>query len=163
MKPDPLALLSLEKEGIDVSFLKAFDPSQEIKEDISVDQIMEQLRPVFELMLRFLLADNNPMLWLASDWVNINLKTYHSIILPELAKLQDKRLLSNRPVEYIDNFELKAAELIQKVLQIKSMLETLKYHFRDFILQSKRLNQLQLLLLNRSARPLASNTKRILF
>jgi len=82
VKPDPLALLSLEKEGIDVSFLKAFDPSQEIKEDISVDQIMEQL----------------------------------SIILPELAKLQDKRLLSNRPVEYIDNFELKAAELIQKVL-----------------------------------------------
>lgn len=50
VKPDPLALLSLEKEGIDVSFLKAFDPSQEIKEDISVDQIMEQLRRVFELM-----------------------------------------------------------------------------------------------------------------
>ena len=87
---------------------------------------MEQLRPVFELMLRFLLADHNPMLWLAeSDLVSINLKTYYSIILPELAKLQDKRLLSNRPVEYIDNFELKAAELIQKVLQIKSMLETL--------------------------------------
>ena len=50
VKPDPLALLSLEKEGIDVSFLKAFDPSQEIKEDISVDQIMEQLRRVFKLM-----------------------------------------------------------------------------------------------------------------
>merc|ERR1712131_427171 len=82
VEPDPLALLSLEKEGIDVSFLKAFDPSQEIKENIPVDQIMEQL----------------------------------SIILPELAKLQDKRLLSNRPVEYIDNFELKAAELIQKGL-----------------------------------------------
>ena len=62
VKPDPLALLSLEKEGIDVSFLKAFDPSQEIKEDISVDQIMEQLRRVFELMLRFLSADHNPML-----------------------------------------------------------------------------------------------------
>ena len=74
-------MLSLEKEGIDVSFLKAFDPYQEIKSDIPVDQIMEQL----------------------------------SIILPELAKLQDKRLLSNRPVEHIDNFELKAAELIQKV------------------------------------------------
>lgn len=50
VKPDPLALLSLEKEGIDVSFLKAFDPSQEIKDDISVDQIMEQLRRVFELI-----------------------------------------------------------------------------------------------------------------
>ena len=78
---------------------------------------MEQLRPVFELMLRLLLADHNLMLWLAeSDLVSINLKTYYSIILPELAKLQDKRLLSNRPVEYIDNFELKAAELIQKVI-----------------------------------------------
>ena len=52
VKPDPLALLSLEKEGIDVSFLKAFDPSQEIKEDIPVDQIMEQLRRVFILMHR---------------------------------------------------------------------------------------------------------------
>jgi len=42
VKPDPLALLSLEKEGIDVSFLKAFDPSQEIKEDISVEEIQAQ-------------------------------------------------------------------------------------------------------------------------
>ena len=54
--------------------------------------------------------------------MSIHLKTTQSIILPELAKLQDKRLLSNRPVEYIDNFELKAAELIQKV---RYSLETL--------------------------------------
>ena len=98
--------------------MKAFDPSQEIKEDIPVDQIMEQLRRVFILMHR---------IWSLIDTVRnrfskcrflsgIFLKTNKSIILPELAKLQDKRLLSNRPVEYIDNFELKAAELIQKVI-----------------------------------------------
>ena len=39
-----------------------------------------------------------------------------SIIIPQLAELQDKRLLSNRPVEVIDQTELRAAELIQKGL-----------------------------------------------
>ena len=116
VKPDPLALLSLEKEGIDVSFLKAFDPSQEIKEDIPVDQIMEQLRRVFILMYGIWSLDTVRDRFSKCRFLSgIFLITNKSIILPELAKLQDKRLLSNRPVEYIDNFELKAAELIQKV------------------------------------------------
>ena len=82
--PNPRDLLSLQNDGIDVSFLEAFDPNMEIISgaDATVEAIMSQL----------------------------------SVIIPQLAKLQDKRLLSNRPVELIDQTELRAAELIQKGL-----------------------------------------------
>jgi hypothetical protein len=82
--PNPRDLLSLQNDGIDVSFLEAFDPNLEIisGENATVEAIMSQL----------------------------------SVIIPQLAKLQDKRLLSNRPVELIDQSELRAAELIQKGL-----------------------------------------------
>lgn len=83
-EPNPIDLLSLQKEGIDVSFLNAFDPDAEIviEEDATVEAILAQL----------------------------------GIIIPQLANLQDKRLLSNRPVEMIDTQELKVAGLIQKGL-----------------------------------------------
>lgn len=84
--PNPNDLITLEKEGIDVSFLKAFDPNIDVADSAEVAECLAQL----------------------------------AVLLPQLAKLQDDRLIApNRTSELtpqLDGEELRTAGQVQRGL-----------------------------------------------
>ena len=84
--PNPNDLITLEKEGIDVSFLKAFDPNIDVADSAEVAECLAQL----------------------------------AVLLPQLAKLQDERLIApNRTSELapqLDADELRTAGQVQRGL-----------------------------------------------
>ena len=86
VEPNPNDLLTLERHGIDVSFLSAFDPTLDIADSAEVAECLAQL----------------------------------AVLVPELAKLQDARLVApNRPAELIpqlDEAELRTARQVRRGL-----------------------------------------------
>jgi len=86
IEPNPNDLLTLERNGIDVSFLSAFDPTLDIADSAEVAECLAQL----------------------------------AVLVPQLAKLQDARLVApNRPPELmpqLDEAELRTASQVRRGL-----------------------------------------------